>query len=858
MIRHSLFDFFGLNEKVLAARDGVLTLEHRQVTDFLCQYGANPFGGVDPRLATRVMDFFSNDAAVLCQPLQAAHALKLRTRLLDICGYPGGDALLTQSGAETVELAVKVARASTGRPFTIALGGAFHGKTTGAVQLTANEDYSRYFGVTNSFVRRLEVGPLAELEASFAALVADGKVNAVIVEVVQGEGGMIAIAPDWLRQLQGLCKVAGVLFIVDEIQTGLGRTGHMLASTGLALAPDMVLLSKALGGGIVPIGACVMKAGLLPLDFTIFHSSTFTNNNFTAFVGHEALNLLQEALPHARELGQYLGDALSKLVARHADVYAASSGIGLMRGLHMRPTHDSQSLLTTFQWNSGLRSYAIAAWLLREQNLLSMPCFSKPSCLRLQPPLNATTLQIDRGIEALDALAELLRAPEVELALMGEPVTLVTRARTAPPAPHRKAPKTPRPLRRFQFNMHPLHDWSFLNSMPEGTQCLGTAAQARYSSRIHELSDIFSGFAAECLAIPDLTLGDVRLEGRLYGVNLTASQMMELSARERQKIQKSMVNSAMDYGAHVMGLGGFTSIVTHPGLRRLDTGASVTSGSSLTAYAAVHAALNEPDLKQPEHFGIVGANGSVGGLCAQMLIRAAVVNRRIDRLTLFFNPHNPNGRRNLAKSLLRSIDSWQLSAAGALEDRAGWQALREIAQVFSALDVAGGVQRLDRAPAQLDHAIAQVLGRSLLDIRPFDDWASLKKVDRLLLATNSTTELSALHHCRDGAKLYDIGMPASVSVEIRQDRALHIVTAGVVRGPHGWTFGRGNMVELPPGVMLGCFAETMTLAATDPAAAPVGVSITLAEAERIGALARSVGLLPTSCAISESLPLSTA
>lgn len=844
MIRDALFDFFSLNTEVETARNGTLNIGGRDVLDLLCQYGASPFGGTPPVLAKAIQGFFDAPNPILCQPLSAAHAKTLKTRLAALCGMEGGDVILTQSGAETVELAVKLAQAATGKRHMIALSGAFHGKTTAAVQLTANREYARYFGVQGDFVRRMDIGALDQLEADFARLTADKKVNAVLVEVLQGEGGMVEVPTPWLQRLRQLCRDADIMFIVDEIQTGLGRTGVMLASQDMGLCPDVVLLSKALGGGVVPIGACIMRSGLMPPDFTIFHSSTFSNNNFTAFVASRTLDLIEDTLPEIQVGIEALDQRLSDLVKRYPDVFSHASGRGLMRGLHLRETHDEQSLTANFQWNSGLRSYAIAAWLLNKQGILTMPCFSRPSCLRIQPPLGLSAEQIDTAFVALEKLAELLRRPGADLVLLGgsEPQMTVT------PSP-RPVRRPSRPAeRRFQFNMHPLHAWSFTSSMPQDVDAFGAEARSSYLERGHVIGAVSSGFAATCLDIPEFRLGDTLIDGRLFGINLTADQMINLNARQRASLQATMATSAEDYGADVMGLGAFTSIITNPSLRRLTTGAVVTPGSSLTAYTAVEAALNDPPLTSPASFGVIGANGSVGGLCVQMLILAALRGQGVDRVVLLFNPKNADARRSLAKSLRRWTKAWAVAETPAGDDPFAWTGLRAVAEIFQVKSQGADLMALPDLFAQ---AVAQVLGRPLIDLAPSDSAEALAGIDRLLLATNATGDLGVLFACRAGAYIYDIGMPASVSKDWASKAPVTVRSAGLARLPGDWQFGHGNIVNLPRGVSLGCFAETITLAATDPTAAPSGPAIALDQACRIGALARMVGIEPTLCPLSD-------
>ena len=845
MIKDEFLKFLSLSDSVIKASDGWLTLtDGTRVMDFVSQYGASPFGGTDAQLAREIQGFFERRDPVLCQPLKTQNALALKRRLLQLAGFDGGEVFLCQSGAETVEVAIKLARSATGKRATIALSGGFHGKTTGAVQLTANSEYRDYFGVENQFVRHLEIGPICDLEADFAQLVGDGTVNALVLELVQGEGGMRALNVDWAQKLAKLCRENDVLLIVDEIQTGLGRLGASLAIDLYGIRPDMVLLSKALGGGIVPIGACIVAPRVTPTNFSIFHSSTFANNDFTCFVANAFLDRLNDLNRNAKDIGDYLEIQLNLLVEGFPDIFSRASGLGLMRGLHLKPLCDTQSYVSTFFWHSGLIAYAASAWLFRKRNLLALPCFSMTSCLRLQPPLTSDRAFVDSAISSLRALAQMLRSDTGYLSLIAPIEAKIDHQvpmRVAPTLAKPAVKKTAKLSRRLQFNMHPLHDRSYMNSLPRGVEHLNYGDSRLFDKRVTELSKIVSGFAAECYELPEMDFDGTNVGGRLFGINLTADQMLAQTPVERARTLGIIAKSATEYQADVVGLGAFTSIISRGGflLRKLD--AAVTAGSSLTAVSAVEAAMSKPALVTPAHFGVVGANGGVGMLCWQMLLLAATKTANISSIGLFYNPHNPLALAELAKSVKRCVSGWQhlpQCALGSVEINALCEVQTLAKPYFSMSDPR-------QALAGFAAAIAEVLGKDLIVISPSNDAAALRRVDRFLLATNSTQNLDSLYLHANNALLYDIGMPATVDPAMLKSSGSTSVTAGLVRASTPWEFGRGNIVDLPPGVMLGCFGETLTLAATDPGAAPAGALIRLDEAMRVGELARSIGFAPT-------------
>ena len=862
-IRDQLLKFFKLDQTVVRARGGSLWLEDgNKVFDFLSQYGANPLGANDRPLLQGIREFLDEEQPMLCQPLQATGVQRLKKRLLDLSAMHKGDVLLCQSGAEAVELAIKIARTTTGKPATIALEHGFHGKTTGSVQLTANAEYRKFFGVENTFVRRLSTDPDGDLEADFRALSADNKVNAVILEFVQGEGGMRELDKRWVQRLVELARASGILVIADEVQTGLGRTGKWLACEHYDVTPDVVLLAKALGGGMVPIGACLTKENLCPPEFTLYHSSTFANNNFTCSIANGLLDRLEEGvIAEAERNGEYLGLQLAELVERYPDVFSKASGLGLMRGIHLHPQRDSHSYVSNLFWHSGLTAYAAAGWLLRTQKIMTMPCFRHPSCLRLQPPLNSTRTHIDRGIEGLKKLAGLLRTDLGATSLLdtefddwaddlvcfgrfsaesADDQSVKTRKLITSPPSISIAKHNSKSVQRFQFAIHPLHDDTSLASLPYASDKLPSVEKDRLGRRVKDLIAITRGSSAECFNIEPFRLGDRVIEGRLFALNMTAADIMSASSRERKQALQALSSSAHRYNPDVFGLGAFTSIIAQGGFLLRELPHTVTTGSSLTAFAAVHAALLSPKIPIPQHFGVIGANGGVGSLCWQMLICSAATSHKVGALSLLYNPQNPNALRELANTFKRAAQDWLQRDGRRPED----ELLLEVARVFKLRLNTMADKTPQAIVSSFVRAVAKLLGEGFLTVCASDETKQLRRLDRVLVATNRVDGVKELHEIRSGAALYDIGYPLSFDPEAMATEGKNSFSAGLVNCPGPWEFGRSNIAGVPAGMSLGCFAETMTLAATDPLAAPRSASIKLSEAQRVGELALSVGFEP--------------
>src|SRR5690349_16984961 len=224
-----------------------------QYLDFLSQYGVVSFGHNHPELTQALRGALDEELPAFGQPMTPVAAQQLADRLKELCPGDLGHTVFANSGAEAVEAAIKLARARTGRKVILSASNAFHGKTLGALSATHKKDYQKPFGAPAD---GFEMVPFGDVDALEARLRATPAVAALLVEPIQGEGG-VQVPPDgYLAAARALCHQHGALFMVDEVQTGLGRTGALFGLPEKVGTPDVMVLAKALGGGLMPIGAC--------------------------------------------------------------------------------------------------------------------------------------------------------------------------------------------------------------------------------------------------------------------------------------------------------------------------------------------------------------------------------------------------------------------------------------------------------------------------------------------------------------------------------------------------------------------------------------------------------------------------
>ncbi len=317
---------------------------------------------------------------------------------------------LTNSGAEAVETAIKLARVRTGRQKIVGFFGAFHGRTFGAMSLTASKPVQRkgygpfvpevlhthyaycYRCPVNRTPDSCKVECLNLLtEDYFHHTVDPSEVAAVIVEPIQGEGGFIPPHPDFLPRLQQICRDNGILMIADEVQCGMGRTGRMFAFEHYGIDPDMIILAKGIASGM-PISAVIARDDVMKWNDG-GHGSTFGGNPLSCAAALATLRLLQDGLvENAGKVGARLIEKLRGLQKSHP-VIGDVRGKGLMVGIEI--VRDPQSRTPA----PDIRHRVIEVAF--ERGLLTLPCGA--STIRLSPPLVARDADVDKAVSILDA-----------------------------------------------------------------------------------------------------------------------------------------------------------------------------------------------------------------------------------------------------------------------------------------------------------------------------------------------------------------------------------------------------------------------------------------------------------------------
>jgi putrescine aminotransferase len=378
------FRFMGLNAVEHTAHGAVVVDEEGQeYLDCAGGYGVFVQGYQNPRIVARAhaqLDTLALSSRVLLNRPMVELAAELARLTPGDLQY----SFFCNSGTEAVEAALKFARIQTGRPRIISTYGAFHGKTLGSLSVSGRDTYRKPFEPLLPAVVHVPYGDAGAVER-----VMDDQVACVIVEPIQGEGGVIIPPDDYLPRLRQICDRSGALLIADEVQTGIGRTGKLFAVEHSHVVPDLLCLAKALGGGVMPIGAVVGR----PSAWEFFdtaprnHTTTFGGNTLACAVAKEALLVtVEEDLPaRAAELGAEFLYALRGLQRTYPRILTDVRGRGLMIGLEVP--------------NAGVGGALISE--LFSRHVLAVYTLNNEKVIRLMPPLVITAAQLGTVIEKL-------------------------------------------------------------------------------------------------------------------------------------------------------------------------------------------------------------------------------------------------------------------------------------------------------------------------------------------------------------------------------------------------------------------------------------------------------------------------
>jgi putrescine aminotransferase len=381
-----LLKLSGFNTLEWEAQGAVVRdIDGKEYIDCLGGYGVFALGHRHPKVVDAVKDqldklplstkvMFSKPLGDLCKKLAEITPGKLQY------------SFISNSGTEAVEGALKLARLSTGKPQIIYAQNAFHGKTLGALSASGREQYRAPFEPLLPDFVSVPFGDAAAVESAITKHTAG-----VILEPVQGEGG-ICLPPDgYLETVRKICDNRKILLILDEVQTGFGRTGKWFACQHWNVVPDILVLAKALGGGVMPIGAFVATEAVWSAFKAnpLIHTSTFGGNPLACRAALAAIQVMEEEnLPQeAEKKGKLLLGKLQALLAHFPEIVQEVRGLGLMIGIELVSPHFGGALIPE----------------MAKQGVLVAYTLNQPKVIRLEPPLVISEKQIEKVVDVFEA-----------------------------------------------------------------------------------------------------------------------------------------------------------------------------------------------------------------------------------------------------------------------------------------------------------------------------------------------------------------------------------------------------------------------------------------------------------------------
>ena len=401
----------GFDREWVGGRGPYLTdRQGREYLDFLSGYGVFSLGRSHPYMKEQLARVLAADTANLPQLGVSTLPGVLAEELIARAPSSLDGVVLTSSGTESVETALKLARAATGRPRIVYCEHGFHGLTLGSLSVNGNEEFRDRFEPLLPACDPVTFGDIDALKRELER----GEVGAFLVEPVQGKG--VNLPPDgYLQQAQEVCRAAGALFIVDDVQTGLGRTGRLFTSEHWDLQPDMTTIAKALSGGYVPVGAvlasrAVMSAVFDSMERGVVIGSTFGGNDLAAAAGLATLQVIEreELVERAAQLGDLLLE-LTRPLAERFEIVREVRGLGLIWAIELGPPagRAARRLWDAIERRQpGLFAQLVTVPLFRDHCILTQVAGHHMNVVKALPPLVTPEEEIRRFASALEDVLE--------------------------------------------------------------------------------------------------------------------------------------------------------------------------------------------------------------------------------------------------------------------------------------------------------------------------------------------------------------------------------------------------------------------------------------------------------------------
>jgi len=774
--------------------------EGNKYLDMVASYGALPFGYNPSRIWEALREVEKNREPSLTQPSFLGAAGELARKLVELAPEGIENVTFTNSGTEAVEAAIKMARSRTKRKGILATKGGFHGKTLGSLSATGRDSYqSPFFAPVEGF-GFVSFGNIQELREVFSKR--GEEIAALVLEPIQGEGGIVEPPPGYLQEAKKVCNEYGALLIMDEIQTGLGRTGCLFLSEEEEVYPDIITLAKALGGGLFPIGAVLATRDAFTDDFGNKHSSTFAGNTLGARVGLEVLDILTEnqgqILKEVKRKGHRFKEGLEKIKEKYPRVIKEIRGKGFLLGIDFKVSRfNLPETLLGIMGDQDMITPVLSSHLLCREKVRVAPTLNGDTVIRIEPSLTATDEEIDFALEALEKMSCRLNKGNTAEILKHLTKNEKTATNNIMAKPVRKPLISRADEGRWAFIAHPLD----VENYRDFDQSLKTLEDTDINELTQRWNDLVEPFLVSEARVESETGETAR--GDFIIVPRTAEELMAMTGEKALEEVRKGVAMARDRGAKIVGLGAYTSVISRGGLHLRKEGVPITTGNSYTVVSAVNAVekvsekINLPLAKS--RVSVVGATGAIGGAASLLLAG------RVGGLNLIGNPRHPEkaykrllkGCARIIKHLVQRLEKGEIFPPGSigdwlLEQRNLPHSREPLSRFVKWTEEA---QNLGKSPIKLSS--------SCQDCLPGSDVA--------VIATSSLGEFITADMLKEGSVVLDLSRPPNVSREVEKNRPdVLVIDGGVIKVPGepdwGWSFG------FEKGLAYACMSETFIMA----------------------------------------------
>jgi acetylornithine/succinyldiaminopimelate/putrescine aminotransferase/predicted amino acid dehydrogenase len=705
----------------------------------------------------------------------------------------------------------------------LVLTGAFHGKTTGALKLTHNLEYRMPWygvGLQAQFITPEDESSLqhaldqAAVTCYGLTLEDDGAIHlesqrwsqivACLVEPIQGEGGIHELSAPFLRALRAAADESHFPLVLDEIQSGMGRTGDFLASAASGVRGDYYLFSKSLGGGLAKVAALLVDRERAIERFGYLHTSTFADDDSSCAIALAALDLLEAdegaLMRGCAEKGAYLIGRLRDLQARFPQTIKDIRGRGLMIGIEFHSLRDSASALLRVVAEQDLLGFLLSGYLLNVHGIRVAPTLSAQSTVRIEPSAYVIPDDLDLLCRGLERAVELIARADAHglvsflIGRQSEGDGAKTHAEAQPSPPPAHVPALAG--RRVGFIAHFIHAADLLHWDPS----LGPLTPDECSDLLERFSDIADPFVIGNQIIHSAQGERVNLT--IVALPLTAAQVVTRLRDGRAEQVGRMIEQAVELakrlGCTQIGFGGYTSIATNNCLDFIEDRVGLTSGNSLTAAAALeatHLAMQRLGIAgQPVRLGIVGGVGNIGRVLAE------VESDTVDALVLI---GRGGARRRLVQLAERIYArAWERMCSG--QTQGG---------IARALIHAGITRQMMSAERDVGAQLfAYFADHPAAPITIAEELAALRECNVIISATNAPEPIIGSEHIGlQPVVICDVSVPADVRPDLHADRPqAWVIKGGIIRLPLSQDITIAGM-NLPNGQFYACLSELVVL-----------------------------------------------